>query len=353
MFVQDVPAEVRIDATALYEAAVADRRAGRYEATVEKLDRVLRARPGDVDARLNRGLALLALDRPAEAEADFLAVLYAAPDYVDARIGLARAAQRRGDLVQAEVEAGRALAAAPDRPDVRALRQTLGLPALWRVDFDLSRSRLSAGLPDWSEARLGVVRTPNARWSVGGAAEWTERFGQDDVFLEGRLDRRLGAGGVYVALGAAVEADYRPEVSLRAGADIPLTAGISATLDASAARFASGTVNSLQPGLAAELADGRLRLAARWINLWDETDRRRDGYAVSVQWAAADRVRFRLDRADAPETSEGVTVDVSAASLAAEVDLNDRTSLRFGVLKEDRGVYDREAISLGLGWRFW
>ena len=126
MIVQDVPAEVRIDPTTLYEAAVADRRAGRHEAALEKLDRVLQARPGDVDARLNRGLALLALDRPAEAEADFRAVLDAAPDYVDARIGLARAAQRRGDLAQARVEAGRALAAAPDRPDVRALRQTLG-----------------------------------------------------------------------------------------------------------------------------------------------------------------------------------------------------------------------------------
>lgn len=353
MIVQDVPAEVRIDPTALYEAAVADRRAGRNEAALEKLDHVLQARPGDVDARLNRGLALLALDRPVEAEADFRAVLDAAPDYVDARIGLARAAQRRGDAAQARIEAGRALAAAPDRPDVRALRQTLGLPPVWRVDFDASRSRLGASLPDWSEARLGAVRALNDRWSVGAAAEWTERFGQDDVFLEGRLDHRIGASGVYVALGAAVEADYRPEVSLRAGADIPLTGGISATLDASTARFASGTVNSLQPGLAAELADGRLRLAARWINVWDETDQRRDGYAVSVQWAATDRVRLRLDHADAPETSEGVTVDVSAVSLGAEVDLTDRTSLRFGVLKEDRGAYDREAISLGLGWRFW
>lgn len=353
MIVQDVPAEVRIDPTALYEAAVADRRAGRNEAALEKLDRVLQSRPGDVDARLNRALALLALHRSIEAEADFRAVLDAAPDYVDARVGLARAAQRRGDLAQAQVEAGRALAAAPDRPDVRALRPTLGLPAVWRVDFDVSRSRLGAGLPDWSEARLGAVRTLNDRWSFGAAAEWTERFGQDDVFFEGRLDHRIGAGGVYVALGAAVEADYRPEASLRAGADVPLSGGISATLDASTARFASGTVTSLQPGLAAELADGRLRLAARWINVWDETDQRRDGYAVSVQWAATDRVRLRLDHADAPETSEGVTVDVSAVSLGGEVDLTDRTSLRFGVLKEDRGAYDREAISLGLGWRFW
>jgi len=353
MIVQDVPVEVRIDPTALYEAAVADRLAGRNEEAIEKLDRVLQARPGDVDARLNRGLALLAMNRSVEAESDFRTVLDVSPDYVDARIGLARAAQRRGDRKQAWSEAGRALAAAPDRPDVQVLRQALGLPTDWRVDFDVSRSRLGAGLPDWSDARFAAVRRIHDRWNFGVAAEWTERFGQDDVFLEGRLDHRIGAGGVYVAMGAAVKADYRPQASLRAGADVPLAGGISATLDVSAARFASGTVQSLQPGLAAELVRGRLRLAARWINVWDEMDQRRDGYAASIQWAATDRIRLRLDTADAPETSEGVTVDVGAVSLGAEVNLTDQTSLRFGVLKEDRGAYDREAISLGLGWRFW
>ena len=353
MIVQDVPAEVRTDPTALYEAAVADRRAGRHGAALLKLNTVLQFRPGDVDARLNRGLSLLALNRLDEAEADFEAVLVAAPDYVDARLGLARVAQRRGDVARARMETDRAALAAPDRADVAALGRALRPPPTWRVNLDVSKSRLGADLPDWTEVRLGAVRALDERWTVGGSAEWTERFDNDDLFLEGRVDRRFAWGGAYAALGGAMEAEYRPEVSLRAGTDVRLSPVISGTLDASAARFASGDVTSLQPGLAADLAQGRMRVAARWINVWDENDQRRTGYALSAQWTATDRLRLRLDHADAPETSEGVIVDVRAVSLGAEIGLTDQVSLRLGALHEDRGAYDREAITLGLGWRFW
>ncbi|MFN4297710.1 MAG: YaiO family outer membrane beta-barrel protein [Brevundimonas sp.] len=353
MIVQDVPAEIRTDPGALYEAAVADRRAGRHDAALLKLNTVLEARPYDVDARLNRGLSLLALNRLDEAEADFEAVLAVAPDYVDARLGLARVAQRRGNLARARIETERAALAAPDRADVAALGRALRPPPSWRVDLDVSRSRLGMNLPDWTEARLGAVRTLDERWTLGASGEWTERFGEGDLFLEGRVDRRFAWGGAYAALGGAMEADYRPETSLRAGTDIRITSVISGTLDATAARFASGDVTSLQPGLAADLAQGRVRVAARWINVWDETGQRRTGYALSAQWAAMDRLRLRLDHADAPETSEGVTVDVRALSVGAEIDLTDQVSLRLGALHEDRGAYDREAITLGLGWRFW
>ncbi|MDY6923148.1 MAG: YaiO family outer membrane beta-barrel protein [Pseudomonadota bacterium] len=353
MIVQDVPAEARIDPTAFYEAAVADRRAGRPHDALVKLDVVLRIRPGDVDARLNRGLSLLALDRLDEAEADFEAVLAVAPDYVDARLGLAGVARARGDLARARMETGRAALAAPERADVAALARALRPQPGWRADLDVSESRLGAGLPGWTEARLAVARTWNERWTIGAAGEWTERFGEEDLFVEARLDRRLGWGGAYAALGGALEAEYRPEVSLRAGTDVRLSPVIGGTLDASAARFPSGDVTSLQPGLAADLAQGRVRLSARWINVWDEADRRRTGYAVGALWTGSDRLRLRLDYADAPETSEGVTVDVRAVGAGAEIGLTDRVSLRLGALHEDRGAYDREAITLGLGWRFW
>lgn len=351
MIVQDVPAEVRTDTAALYDAAVADRLASRHDAALSKLNTVLQARPDDVDAQLNRGLSLLALNRLNEAAADFEAVLAEAPDYVDARLGLARVAQRRGDLAEARIETQRAALAAPDRPDVVALGRALRPPHSWRVDLDVSRSRLGTDLPDWTETRLGAVRALDQGWTLGATAEWTERFGNEDLYVEARVDRRFDWGGAYAALGTAMEAEYRPEVSVRTGAEVRLSSAISGTLDASAARFASGQVMSLQPGLAADI--GRVRVAARWINLWDENDQRRTGYALSAQWAVRDHLRLRLDHADAPETSEGVTVDVSANSVGAEIDLTDQISLRLGALHEDRGTYDREAITLGLGWRFW
>lgn len=350
MIVQDVPAEVRTDPSALYDAAVTDRRAGRHDSALAKLDAVLQIRPDDVDARLNRALSLLALNRLDEAEAEFDAVLAVAPNYVDARLGLAQVARRRGDLEQARIETTRAALMDPGNADVAALERALIRRPVWRLDVDVSKSRLGADLPDWTEARLGAVRVVDERWTLGAAAEWTERFGEDDLYVEARMDRRFGRGGAYAALGGAMEAEYRPEISLRAGAEVRLSPIISGTLDGSASRFASGDVTSLQPGLAADV--GQLRVAARWINVWDEADQRRTGYATSAQWAATDRLRLRLDHADAPETSEGVTVDVRAISVGAEIGLTDRVSLRLAALHEDRGAYDREAITIGLGWRF-
>lgn len=352
MIVQDVPAEIRSDPTALYQAALEERRVGRNDAAVDKLNAVLVLRPGDADARLIRGFSLMALGRLEEAEADFEAVLRIAPAYADAHLGLAQIARRRGDLERARAETGRAALAAPDRADIAAMAIALRPLPAWRVDLDVAKSRLGGGLPGWTEARLGAVRALDERWAIAAAAEWTERFGAEDLLVEARLDRRFRSGGGYVSLGGAARADYRPRVVLRAGGDVRLSPAISGTIDASVARFASGEVTSLQPGLAVDLATGRVRLAARWINVWDETDQRRTGYAVNAGWKAADRLRLRLDYADAPETSEGVTVDVRAVSASAEYGLSDQVALRLGVLHEDRGAYDREGITLGLGWRF-
>lgn len=353
MIAQDVPAEIAADPSALYQAAVRDRQAGRHQEAVAHLDLALAIRPDDVDARLQRGLSLLSLGRLDEAEADLTAVLTAAPDYADARVGLARVAQARGDIDRARMEADRAAQGSPERDDIQAFARSLRGPPRWRVDLDLSRSQLGAGLEDWREARLGLVRRMDPAWTAGASAEWSERFGDADVYLEGRVDRRLGAGSIYVAAGGAPDADYRPEFAVRAGGERPLSSVLSASLDASASRFAVGTVTSLEPGLAVDFDVQGMRLAGRWINVWDESGQRRSGYAFSVQWAATDGLRLRLDGADAPETSEGVTVDVQTFSVSAEWSLTQQFAVRATALHEDRGAYERDAIGVGLGWRFW
>ncbi len=347
----EVAAQVQADPQALYEAAVADRLAGRHAEAVDRLRQVLALRPADVDARLNLGLSLLALRRISQAEAAFRTVLEQAPGYADAEVGLARAAEMRGDLAVAREHGTRALILSPGRQDVAAFRRSLDAVA-WRVDIDASRSRLSAGLPDWTMTRVGVARSITPGWTVSGSVERTEQFNRVDVYVEGRVDRRMTGADAYVALGGTPEADYRPEIMLMAGGSAAITAGVRATLDASAARYATGSVESLHPGLTAALFNGRFEVAARWINVWDETDRHRSGYAARATWQVTDRFRLSAGHADAPESSEGVVVDVVAKSLGAAFDLTDRVTLRLGVVDEDRGSYTREEISVGLGWRF-
>lgn len=348
----EVPAVAQADPRALYEAAVADRRSGRPADAVAKLEVVLAARPDDVDARLNLGLALLALGRLDEAEAAFAAVIARAPDYADAHAGLARIAQRRGDLATARRESAVASGLAPTDAEIAALARSLTEEPRWRVELAASRSQLSGGLPDWSEARVAVSRSLGERWNGALTVESTERFDNRDTYVEARLDRRLERGGVYVAVGGAPDADYRPESLLGLGGQMRLTDRLSATLDATAARYATGRVTTIQPGVSLEVLPDRLQVAARWIAVRDETGDDRHGYSVQSRWQATERLGLRLGYADAPESSEGFTVDVTSWNAGADISLTDRLMLRIGAVTEDRGAYDRQEGSVGLGLRF-
>lgn len=346
------PAIVQTDTQSLYRSAVADRLAGRPGDAVPKLERVLAARPDDVDARLNLGLALLAMGRLDDAEAAFRAVLERSPGYADAWIGLARVEQRRGDLDAARDLADEARRLAPDSRDVLALQEALKPEPVWRADIHTARSRLSNGLADWTETRLSVSRRLDPTTSIALAVEATDRFGNEDVYLEARLDKFVEGRSGYIAVGGAPDADYRPEIGVAAGGRIGLAAGVAATVDASVARYRTGTVTNLHPGLALDLAAERVQLSARWINVWDEQGDYRSGYAAQARWQTSDKLALRLGYADAPETTNGVTVDVSAWNLGADIALTDRVTLRVGYLSEDRNAYDREELSVGLGWRF-
>jgi len=352
-----VPAEppghvVQADPQSLYQSAVADRLAGRPAEAVPKLERVLTARPDDVDARLNLGLALLALGRLDEAEAAFVDVTRRTPAYTDAWIGLARVEQRRGDLESARRMAEEAARLAPGTAEVRSLQASLEPPPAWRVDVVAARSRLSGGLPDWTEARVSLSRRLDDGWSASAAIEVTERFDNSDVYLETRLDRGFDDGEFYVALGGAPDADHRPEIALAAGGAARLTDRVAATLDASIARYPTGTVTGLHPGVRVTLPGDRLQLSGRWINIRDENDVHRSGYAILARWQATDQMALRAGYADAPETSDGATVHVKSWNAGVDMEITDRLIFRIGLLSEDRDAYDREELSLGLGWRF-
>jgi YaiO family outer membrane protein len=347
----------------LYGEGVAARHAGDPARAADLLARLVAAEPENSDAHLQLGLALLALGRLDEAEGAFQETLRLAPDYADARIGLARVAQRRGDR-RAALAALEPLG--PANPEAAALRASLrgaageagaSAPGQVRLDVDLSYSDLDSPRADWREGAVRLQYQALDDIAVTGLVELSDRGAVSDVYLEARLDARLGAGrGVYVSLGGAPNADFRPEWQIGAGGFARVRGGADPTvltLDARQARYASGDVQTLSPGVEQYLGGGRLWLTARWINIFDEDGDHHAGWLARGDVMASDRLRLFAGLADAPDTSEGVVVDTFSLFGGLSYELNPRSLLRLSIAHEDRETgSDRLQINLGTGLRF-
>jgi YaiO family outer membrane protein len=338
-----------------YAEGVAARQAGRTAEAVRLLKAATEAAPRDADAWLQYGLALSAARRWAEADAALARAEALAPEYRDVRLARARLAWFRGDRAEAERRLGDpALAGDPEAASLLARIRSApadDAAARWRMDVAASHSALSRGLDPWRAVAVSFGRRLEDGATVTAGVEWTRRFGREDVYFELRGDRRLGDWSVWAAAGGAPDADHRPEWVLKGGATGPsLGGGVRPTLEAALLSVPAGRVTTVQPGLVLER--GRASLSGRAIGVWDETGAFRSGWAVRGGLDAAERLRLELGYADAPETSEGVTVDVRALNGAAIWRVGPRTALRLDVTRETRAAFDRTEVSLGVSRRF-
>jgi YaiO family outer membrane protein len=145
-------------------------RAGTLEAAAAAYTRVLEARPGDLEARVERGRVLGWLGRYAEALADFERVLAVTPRDVDARVGKARLLAYQKRYAEAEAELGRTLA--EDQSAVEA-HLALGDVLGWQQRFaEAARAYAAARTlaPRDPQPVLGLARLRYWQEDLPGAA---------------------------------------------------------------------------------------------------------------------------------------------------------------------------------------
>jgi YaiO family outer membrane protein len=349
-----------------YAAAVQARTSGRIPEAVSAFEALSRQRPTDADVWLNLGLAYGAAHRYADADRALERGLSLAPDYTDLRLAYARNAWFAGDASAAEARLA-PLSAGPSAAEARRLQQQIEASrtqaaasdepsrAVWRVDLAHSYSWLSEGLGDW-RSRFAAITRQRGATAFGVSVEETERFGNQDVYVEASAYGAFanGADG-FLAIGGAPDADYRPEIAVRAGGSVPVLHSAGAWrlrlgADAAWSRYPVGDVRSVQPYLS--VSRGPVDLMLRSINTLDERDEFRAGYALRAGVSATDQLRLVAGWADAPESSDGVTVDVQATSLGAALDLDARTTVRLDAVKEVRKAYDRNELTLSLTRKF-
>lgn len=327
---------------------------GDFEHALCVVEAVLVLEPLSADAWVESGLAHSASGHNERAREAFLRALQIAPDYDDARIGLARLAYRAGNADEARAWLSGVSQARLNDSEITPLRRSLMArhadDGSWRIDAFAAYSSLSADLTPWREASWSVMRRDGDR-SFGAALEVAERFGISDVYGEVRIYRSVGAATWGLALGGASDAHFRPEAAIRAELSVPVNERWVLSGALNVARYSVGEIDRL--GLRAERTVGEsLRLSGQGIVVRDETDALRTGYALGAAWQAPRGVEFSLAWSDAPESAEGVTIDVRSIGVGAAADISPGLRVRAGILREERDAFDRIEFSLAVARTF-
>ncbi|MEM5516307.1 YaiO family outer membrane beta-barrel protein [Henriciella sp. AS95] len=245
------------------------------------------------------------------------------------------------------------------RDRIEAAQQSYQNNPRWRVDLGAGRSALTKGLPDWTELSAALTRRTDGGQSYTILADYAERFDLSDVYLEGQIGSRLtNRVSGYIAAGGAPDAIFRPEWAVATGLTTTVGPGANTpdaflvSADLRYADYPAGIVQSGKFGVAKPFASDTVRLSGSLILLSDEQSATRQGYSLQGEWQAAVSSRILLIYADAPETSDGVTLDVKSAVLAWRQSLSDRQSLQVNLLHETRSAYDRTGIFISTGISF-
>ena len=332
---------------------------GNFAAAENLLESCLAEDPDDADVLVQLGLSRLPLGDLEGASDAFDRALSIAPDYADASVGLARIAYFEGEYMRAlSILNGLGSQSA----DARTLRaDIIAAQAVsqetdardWRIDLAYAQSGLSEGLPDWSQWGAALSYDLSETRTLTGRISAAERFENTEILGELRLTERLERGGTaYLAVSGAPSATFSPELRLAAGVDGPVYNQFNASLDASLGQYASGTVASLSPGIERVFGDGGTLIGARLIFLRDEAGEIRSGWSVSGETQLGRRVRGLASFTDAPETSEGVTLDVQAVTAGVRFQIDDITGVSVLGVHEMRSAYDRTGIAVSVNRRF-
>lgn len=329
------------------------RRAGRFPAAVDILACVISLHPDDADAWFELGASKSALGARAEARQAYLRALDLAPANDDARIGLARLAWWDGDRAAAAGWLASVSAPRQSDPEVLDLQKSIASApastAVWRVDLGVAQSTLTQDLPDWKEARASFFRRDGGA-GFGLALEYARRFEREDLYVEAQATRVAADITWSLALGGAPKADFRPEVSIRIGAEKALGQWqLGGYLSRS--EYAAGPVGKLDLRAVRALgASAQLFLQGGVVN--DENGESHLGYGVGASWTPAAALTLDASWSDGVESSDGATADVRALNAGAAFDLTPQLRIRAGLSHEMRDAYDRTEASLSLARTF-
>ena len=336
-----------------------------YDAALEALDRGLAIDPRNTDLRLARGRILGWAGRYDEAHRMVDAVIAEQPRNAEAYTIRGRTAYYQGQLDPASQAFTEALRIDPDNADARAGLADVadaqkGKAMAWRIDTGYVYSQISRPtLPDWHE---GFVRIEHG-WSSGTAVslryDSSNRFDTEETSVGAGIAQRFSPGWYgYLEGSVAPDGNFLPRSSIAMGSSLRvLSSGLGDTIltvDLRHRHYKTGDIQNADPGITQYVLDGRVWVAAKWINAFDrEADRRLAGWYGRADWQVVPAFRVFAGASDAPETEAGITVETRSRFGGLVVDLTSNLALNVNLAREDReNSYIRDVYGLALTLRY-
>lgn len=303
---------------------------GRYELAITTLRRAEAIAPHDLDIKAALARAYLWSGQLDAARQEVALIKTMASDNADAR----------------EIATQIDTAAAAPRPSRLGLAVTQSVA---HVDF------AAGGRQTWLSTTLAFFGTVARNTTVSLQAEREDRQSAVDTRIEARVDQRFGRRIVgHLSIAGTPNADFRERLSVAAGIDATITPAIAILADVRRADYGRGVVvTALEPGVRLTLPATGFSVAARMINLWDETGQHRAGVSGRVEKQFGEGLTIYAGGASYPDTEARVTRTVNAAFAGAVVPLSSRITLRGGFDYEQRAAsYTRTGGSLSLQVKF-
>ena len=342
------------DAPASVETARDARLRGDYDSAYCSLNTALNREPTSADAWVELGFLNSASGEADAARSAFLRALELAPDYDDAKLGLAQLAYRSGDRRAARMWIDRVSADRANDPELRSLQRAIDASetprAIWRLDAFAAYSSLSNDLSPWRETSIAVSRR-SSRSSVGLGIERVQRFGLHDTYGEVRFSRQFTHGVWGAAFGGSDDPIFKPKAAIRFEYATPEDRNTRFETALSIARYEAGQVDTFSLRARQQIA-APLQLNALGVLVRDEAGELRGGYGVGATWRASSRLLVDTSWVDAPESSEGVTIDVRTTTLGVTTEFANNLRVRVGIAREEREAFDRTEFAVSLSRTF-
>lgn len=333
-------------------------RRGKVDNAMVRVENLLAQRPDDLQARLMHANLLLTQGKAEQSEREYRALLQRPPDNIDALIGL-------GDSLRTQLRDQEArkifqqAAAFDPGSTTAAARMALPPRPRFRIDIGAGHSHLSQDRPSWNEGSIRLAYQASSQTNISGGIDISRRFNQTDNYGQLRVDHRYTertSGFVYA--GGAPGAEFLPKLDLGLGGQYRFNRlrgpnATHGTLSMRYANYASGDVWSAQLGLIQYLASDRLWLTATSINTLDERNQFLAGYLLRADWQMRPQLRLLAGYANAPESSDGITLRTRSVFAGLVYDLTDTLGVNLTLAHEKReDLYNRNSIAAGLTYRF-